>query len=797
MPHYVSVAYDAPSPHADDKKRSKADQAAQEDKLLRSLKLEEHDALGFHQSEIVSNQIEALQRYYGEMYGDEEDGRSTVTTREVFEIINWTLPDLLRVFSSGGNVVYLEANSPDKERQAKDAANYLYWIFFSDNPGFRILRDFAFDGMLHRTGYAAVYWRDKEYTAPENLTGLNIMQVMLLKQDQNIEIVGQDFDNESDAGGIELKVRRIKKHARAEIVSVAPEDMRLNGRAVEIDKARYVGRVLRMLRGEACRLWPDKEDEINGASSAGGSADGSVRRSDDVRQERFGDDRNDYKTPNDPASTEIEIMEEYIRLDLNEDGYPEIIRAYRLLNTVLEFEEVEENPFATWSYRSVPHRFMGQSVFDIAGDIQRQATVITRAGLDALYQSVVNREAYDKNRVDLESLLATYSGSKVSVDGPPGDAIMPLTGGLNTASVAWTALEVIKQRLEDRTGATRQTRGLDSDALTDSHSGVALGKLQLNADAQKEMTARNMADGLSMLFSKLYRLVCRHQNEPKQARVGGEYCQFDPRSWDSALDVSVYAGGVNREHTLMGLQLIAAEQDKVLMTLGPGNPNVTAKNRYAYQEELTRHAGFKSATPFFTEVPDEPVMGPDGQPQMDPQTGQPQMKPWAPPPHQDPAMAKVQSDAQANQAKQQQDAQASAAALALKEREAVAGLKMSDQQTQAKLQQDAAKAAQELQLAQQKAAAELHLAQQQQAAEAVLAQQAADREYDLALRKLEMEREIRMLELQQQRAMHQEQLDAQQLMHTEKTDAAFDMHGEKIAADVKISKNRPGGALNE
>lgn len=739
----MSIAYDAPSPYtANGSKDSALDKEQQEDKLLRALKLEEHDALGFHQSEIVSQQIEALQRYYGELYGDEEDGRSSVTTREIFEIINWTLPDLMRVFAQGGNIVSLEANSPDQEKAAKDAADYLFWMFFADNPGQSLIRDFGFDGMLHRTGYMACYWRDKEYTAPQHLTGLNLAQVMQIKQDQNVEIIGQNFDNESEAGGIELLVRRVKTPARAEIVTIAPEDMRLNGRAISLDRARYVGRVLRMLRGEACRLWPDKEEEIYGASSASATADGNIRRSDDVRQERFQDDRNDYKTPADPASTEIEVLEEYIRLDLNDDGYPEIVRAYRIQNTILEFDEVEENPFATWSYRPVPHRFMGLSVHDIAADLQRQSTVITRAGLDALYQSVVNREAYDKNKVDIESLTATYSGAKVAVEGPPGEAILPLTGGLDTAQTAWSALEIIKQRLEDRTGAVRQSRGLDSDALTDSHSGVALQKLQLNADAQKEMTARNMGEGLGVLFTKLYRLVCRHQNQPRQARVGGKYAVFDPRAWDPSLSVTVYAGGINREHTLMGLQLIGAEQDKVLEFAGPGNPNVTVNNRYAYQEELCRHAGFKSAAPFFTEVPDQPVMGPDGQPVVDPQTGQPKMQPYQPPPQPDPAMAKVQADAQAKQAQMQMDAASKQQDAQLQQQKAAADVEAQRENNAAQIQLAREKAAAEIQVMREKAAAEIDTARAQMAMDAQLAREKMQQDFELEKMRIDSQERV-------------------------------------------------------
>lgn len=658
----MAYAYDTSQDDLSEEQQAEA----RRQKLVLMLKAEEEESLGYAESEVTGQQVEALKRYYGEKYGDEEEGRSQVVTREVFETIEWQRNDYARIFASGGNVVSLEETSESDEKYAKDAADYLNWMFFSDNPGFENLDDFAFDGMLHRRGYLAVYWRDKEYQAPQSLTGLNIMQVHELMNDPQVEIIGQDFEQESEVGGINLIVRRTKSPARAVIESKAPEDMRLNGRAVTIDGARYVGCVNRMLCGEAVRMWPDRAEDIIAACGKTSSMAGFSRRSEDVRQERFQDDANDWKYQGNEEAQEVEVLEEYLRVDLNGDGYPELIRSYRIGDTLLEESEVEENPFASWTPIRIPHRFMGLSVHDITTDIQRQNTVIMRAGLDALYQAVVNREAYDIDKLGEDganAMMSTVAGTKIPVKGNPNEAIVPLTGGIDTTKVAWDALQINKQRLSDRTGATPQTKGLDSDQLTKEHSGKALGMLQLNADARKEMTARNLAAGLSDLFGKLYRLVCRNQNEARQAKIGGKWCQFDPRTWNSDLRVSVHSGGLNREHTLMGLQLIVQEQDKVVEALGPGNPNVTMKNRFRYQEELCRVAGFKSADPFFTDVPDVPETDEQGQPAVDPETGQPKMKPWAPPPQEDPAMAKVKADAAAQQVKQEADQQTQAAKL--------------------------------------------------------------------------------------------------------------------------------------
>lgn len=765
------------------------EQREREDKLLRMLKNEEEAALGFAESDTTEQQIDALQRYFGEKYGDEEEGRSQVVTREVLETIEWQRNDYARILASGGNVISLEETSEADAKYAKDAADYLSWIFFSDNPGFENLDDFVFDGLLHRRGYLACYWRDKEYRAPQTLTGLNIMQVMQLQNDPQVEIIGQDFDQESEAGGISLVVRRTKSPARAEIVSIAPEDMRLNGRAVTIDGARYIGRVQRMLCGEAVRLWPEKAEEIIAACASARGDNYSSRRSSDVRQERFKDNDDRLFLDGNDAAMEAEVLEEYLRVDLNEDGYPETIRSYRIGDLLLEESEVEENPFGSWTPIRIPHRFMGLSVHDITQDLQRQSTVLTRAGLDAVYQAVVSREAYDVGKVDEvgeQAMLSTASGVKIPVKGNPNDIIKQMSGGIDTAETAWNASALLQRRLEDRTGSSRQTRGLDSDQLTKEHSGKALGMLQLNADARKEMTARNLASGLGHFVGKLYRLVCRNQNEARQIAIGGRFAQFDPRTWNSDLRVTVFAGGVNREHALVGLQMIGLEQEKVIQALGPGNPIVTPKNRYRYQEELCRAAGWKSAEMFFTEAKDQPVIDPQtGQPAVDPETGEPQTQAWAPPPQEDPAMAKVKADAEAKKAE-----------MALKTEETKASLGLQKQKDDAALQSEREKNAMILQIMQEKAALEAELARMKADAEAALAQQKAEAEVALAWAKLEREDQLAREKMDREYELEMMKISAQERVGKANASAKA---GVAIDGgdDTDLPANRPGGDLSE
>ena len=764
-------------------------QAEREAELLRLLKGEENDALGYRQSELQQQQIDALKHFFGERYGDEEDGRSQVVTREVFEVIEWTIPDLMRVFAGGNNVVYLEETSQQDAKFARDAADYLNWIFYTDNFGYELLHDFAFDGLLNRRGFLACYWREKEYYAPETLTGLNIAQVQQIATDPNLEIVGQDFDDETDAGGITLQVRRVKACARVEITGVAPEDMRLNGRAVDIDNARYVGRVVRMLRGEVAAMWPDKADAVNAYSGSAVSGPQNIRRGSDVRMVRFNDQSDDWQaTGNNPAQ-QLELLEEYLRVDLNGDGYPELVRSYRVGDLILEESEVNENPFGSWTPIRVPHRFYGLSMHDITADLQRRSTVLTRAALDAVYQSVINREAFDRNRVNVDALLATYAGAKIPVDGDPGSAIMPLTGGLDTAKTAWDALNQLTATLENRTGATRQTQGVDPDALLKgAHSGKAIDLLQTAGAARKEVMARNMAAGLERFFAKLYRLVCRHQNEPIQTRVGGKYAQFDPREWNQNLRVHIHTGtGTgNRDQTVAGLNLIGQAMQGMVEMVGPDNPVITTEHRYRWFEELCRALGYRSAEPFAAEPPEVPVQGPDGQPEINPETGQPAMKPWAPQRPPDPEQGKMQAQIQIEQMK----------AAAAKEQTIIQAQKDMEVAT-AQQRDEMARAQMDVRAAELEHARELErlrneaekMANERAKAEAdvqIAFEQIALQREEMELKRQEVESRERIEQMKAQAAMAQAeaQRQAQDQMHKERISA--------MKAPKTIRKNADG-----
>ena len=90
------------------------------DLLLAVLREEEDDSTTYYSSELAGKQAEAMDRYHTKPYGDGSGvpNRSQVVTHDIEDTINWVMPHLIRVLSTGEDLISCEDDGLDDNDDA-------------------------------------------------------------------------------------------------------------------------------------------------------------------------------------------------------------------------------------------------------------------------------------------------------------------------------------------------------------------------------------------------------------------------------------------------------------------------------------------------------------------------------------------------------------------------------------------------------------------------------------------------------------------------------------------------------
>jgi len=178
-----------------------------DDALKALLSQEISSALTYDDTELSAKRASALEYYRGEMSDTPAmAGRSSVVSKDVADTIGWMLPGIIRVFTASDQMAIYEPARPGDEEYAKQATDYINYIFMKDNPGYRNMWDGTHDSLLLANGIVKHWWDDKEECEYTEHSGLTEEQISILQSEQGVEIVaqkegaGSDRANDGSAG---------------------------------------------------------------------------------------------------------------------------------------------------------------------------------------------------------------------------------------------------------------------------------------------------------------------------------------------------------------------------------------------------------------------------------------------------------------------------------------------------------------------------------------------------------------------------------------------------------------------
>jgi len=562
------------------------------------------DSQTYIDSYIAPERQTAMSYYLGNLFGNEEDGRSQVVMTEVRDTVLAMMPSLLRIFTGGDKLLEFVPKSEEDVEAAEQATDLINYIFMQENSGFRILHDSIKDALILKTGILNWYILDDEVVEYYSYSGLSLAEANFIAQDQGITV--EEYVEESDllTGEqlISMRVRRTKKTPRYIVECVPPEQFLIDNEAMSIDDAIYVGRRRLVTVSDLVSMGYDRNDVEMNAGTGGFEMNQEVIVRNPADQSFFG-----ITQTSDETTDKVFYVESYIRIDKDGDGIAELHRVCTIGNGayILHQEVVQSAPFSILSPDPTPHTIFGQSIADQTMDLQLIKSSIMRNTLDSLAQSIHPRTVVVEGQVNMDDILNNETGAIIRARN--AGAVIPFS----TPFVGQSALGVMAYLDEvktQRTGISRTSQGLDADVLQSTTKSAVQAQLSASQD-RIEMIARLFSDGLKRCFQGLLQLVVQHQDKAKIMRLRNKFIPVDPRGWDASMDmiVNIALGRGSDEARLMGLGSIVQMQEQAIEKYGPNNPLVDLSQFRNTLAQMTTLQGFQDASQFWKEVNPEEV----------------------------------------------------------------------------------------------------------------------------------------------------------------------------------------------
>ena len=626
------------------------------EKIKAILENEIEDAIGYLETETTDERQRALEYYLGEPYGNEVEGKSSIVTREVAEAVDGALPQLMRLFASGDKVVQFEPVNDGDQPFAKQATEYVNWVFNKDNDGFIILHNWFKDALLQKVGIIKAYWEDKIDVKKESYKGLTDDELAIIMQDPEVEIVEQETTIVQEAvfdemTGMEVlpaiithdvKFKKTTNNGKVTVENVPPEEFLISKRAKSIADSPFTAHRKMMTRSELIAMGYDEDVVMDLAT--GDALEFSPER---IARYSRGEQPTDMDS-DDESMQLVEVFECYLKVDADDDGIAEYKRIVYASHEILEEDECDYNPFHSICPIPIPHKFYVQSLAYRAMDIQIIKSTVTRQMLDNLYLTNNYRVGAVEGQVNLDDLLTSTAGGVIRMKNP--NAIIPLTVQ-SSAGQSFPMLEYLDSVQAKRTGVSDAQQGLDPNLLQNV-TATAVSAMSASSTGKLELIARIFAEtGVTSVFRGILHLLCKYQDKSRVVRINGEFIPFDPREWKTNYNVNINVGlGTGqRQEQLATMQMILDKQEQIIQQYGLSNPLVNVKQYRDTLAKFIHMAGFKDSTEFMNEIT----------PEMNAQLSQPQ------PEKVDPNTQAAQVLAQVEREKAQLKSQTDAAKLQL------------------------------------------------------------------------------------------------------------------------------------
>jgi len=552
----------------------------------------------------ISRQRERAQRYFdGQVDLEHEDGRSKVVSTKVRDVVRGAKPSLMRVFMSNDKFVEFTPKGPEDVANAEQATAYTHWVFNKCN-GYNVLSNAIHDALVKKVGLAKVWWNTETIAKTYTYENLSDEEVQILVSKDGVEVVehSQEVEIEVDESGMQVErnthsmvISHKFEEGEMVIEGIPPEEFFIDGSAKSIDDAYIVCHRTEKRAGDLVAMGYDQDvvDNLSGQ-------DDDTLSGEEEKILRFGESIDTTEgLANDPSMRVIIVTEAYMRIDIEGDGVP-TLHKFLCGGTgyeILDYEAWDKVPFADFHVDPEPHAFYGRSLAELVMNDQDTTTSVLRGILDNVALVNTPRLEVNEDMVEMDDVLNNEIGAIIRSE--QIGSVNPLTVPFVAGSTL-PALQYLDMLVEEKTGISKMSMGLNADMLQNTSATAAALTAQAGA-GQVEVMARNLAEGTKRLFQLMLHVAVKNSPDEQMMRLNGQFVPVDPSVWDIEMDMEINVGlGTGQEDVkAAALMQTFATQQQIWQTYGPTNGLVSMTQMRNTLADTLALSGFKNADRYY------------------------------------------------------------------------------------------------------------------------------------------------------------------------------------------------------
>lgn len=530
-------------------------------------------SLNREDGELSDVRKKTLSYYRGGPVGIEDPARSTYRTREVFEMVEWTLPSFMSTFFSAKQPIVFEPVSAARVAVAQQVTDTVNHLLFQRENSFSEFHDWFKSALLDPVAYMKVHVVTHErlvHHKYDELTPMGLQKLLDEHEWKDDPEISPAASHTVEVPTFRFEGWEITNQPDYLTEAVPPEEMLIEQEANDLDlddlfeNYGFICHETTVPMSELLARGYD-EDELREV----GTGDTSHVRFNDERTSRdYREDERPEAPITDWAGTPVLVHECYMKVDIDGDGISEPMRIVEIGGKIFEKEPCEYQPFVALSLIPMPHKHAGISPAESMLDQQELSTKLMRMALDDAYKTIdrktyVWRQALSRNKGTLDRMM-NPEDAIVELEQPPGESLLfePPSPILDKLLPLQTYVD---DKVKKRTGSAPENM-MNPDVLRDATAHGMLASMDKTSQRLMHMIRIAAETGVKKVAKKMRDLLRRHQDRAMVLKLRGKFVEVDPAEWDENNQVKVTVGlGFNsKEQRLAGLMQILQLQREAL-----------------------------------------------------------------------------------------------------------------------------------------------------------------------------------------------------------------------------------------